>query len=253
MNKIISVFFLAILLFSGTYALKQVEPYSQTLKDDTLVGRAVPDSTLELVVSKENEKFDTLKIVNTLPEGFSAAVKHELESFKVLVTIPGEANKESYKLNLEFYNSADPFSKETAEVYFIVDSGLLFASMDNFSQETFAGEAAEYAFNLINNSDAKTYFTITSSLPSSWHGNLAVQVLPKSIVKEKDYVIPGISGERRFVFTVDYGGEEKEFNAIIKAKPTIESKFASTLNGLPFYSFSLIPNYLLNGLFALLF
>ena len=97
------------------------------------------------------------------------------------------------------------------------------------------------------------YFTITSSLPSSWHGNFAVQVLPKSIAKEKDYVTPGISGERRFVFTVDYGGEEKEFNATIKAKPTIESKFASTLNGLPFYSFSLIPNYLLNGLFALLF
>lgn len=253
MNKVISVFLLAILLCSGAYALKQVEPYSQILKDDILVGRAVPNSTLELVFSKENEKFDTLKITNTLPDGFSTAIKHELESFKLIVTIPSEANKESYRLNLEFYNSADSFSKETAEVYFTVDSGLLFASMDNFSQETFAGETAEYAFTLINNSDAKTYFTITSSLPSSWHGNFAVQVLPKSIAKEKDYVIPGISGERKFIFTVDYGGEEKEFNATIKAKPTVESKFASALNGLPFYSFSLIPNYLLNGLFALLF
>jgi hypothetical protein len=253
MNKVISIFLLAILLFSGVFAVKQVEPYSQIISNDNLVGRAVPNSTLELVFSKENEKFDTLKINNNFPEGFSIAIKHELESFKVLVNIPDETNKESYKINLTFSNSMDSSVEETVEVYFLVDSGLLFASMDNFSQETFTGQAAEYSFTLINNSDAKTYFIVNSSLPSSWHGAFAVQVLPKSIVKEKDYVVPGISGERKFVFTVDYGGDEKEFNATIKANPTIESKFSSTLNGLPFYSFSLIPNYLLNGLFALLF
>ena len=253
MSKKILVLLLVLFLFSGVFGLKQVEPYSKILEGEDTVGYASPNSTLELVFSKENEKFDSLKVNASLPEGFSTAIKEELEAFKVILVIPKNAEDMSYTIGLEFSNSESVLSVEKARVYFVVDSELLFVSMDNFSQETIAGESATYGFTLINNSDAKTSFKIKSSLPSSWYMPSSVHVAPKTILSEEEIVTPGISGERTFVFTVEYAGGEKDFDVSIKVNSTIKSKFASVLNGLPFYSFSLIPNYFLNGLFALLF
>lgn len=253
MKHTILVILLIWCLFSGVFALKQVEPYSQVLVGSDFVGKAVPGSTLQLIFSKENEKYDSLKITNTLPTGFSVAIKEEFESFKVIITVPDNAPKGQYKINLKFSKTGDILSEQDIEVYFSVDKELLFVSMDNFSQKTFTGTEAEYVFTLINNSDASANFKILSSLPNSWYSKQIVSVNSKSIVKQTVKIIPGISGQRNFVFEVNYSGQEKFFDVSIISEPTIESKFSSTLNGLPFYSFSLIPSYFLNGLISLFF
>lgn len=237
----------------GVFALKQVEPYSKLLSENDFVGKAVPGSELQLVFSKENEKFDSFEITNTLPPGFNTSIVEEPESFKLIINVPVNAVNSQYRLSLTFSNTNNVLSEEKIDVYFSVDNELLFASMDNFSQEAFIGEQADYGFTLINNSDASAKFIISSSLPSSWYSTKEITIKPMSIIKDSVSVFPKISGERKFWFSVDYSGKEKEFDVFLKSNPTLESKFESALSGLPFYSFSLIPNYLFNGLMSLLF
>jgi hypothetical protein len=256
MERRILALLLILFLFSGisgVFAIKQIEPYSRTIEDGDFVGKTVPESTLELVFSKENEKYDSLKLNSNLPSGFSVAVKEELESFKVLINVPKSAVNSQYKIGLKFSNTSNVLVQENVDFYFSVEDELLFASMNNFSQETLTNNPAQYGFTLINNSDAEATFIISSSLPTSWYSSHAVVVKPKSIEKHTLEILPGVSGERKFNFNVSYAGKQKTFDVSLKAEPTLESKFSSVLNGLPFYSFSLIPSYLLNGLFSLFF
>jgi hypothetical protein len=254
MNRIILVILVVfILLNTGVFAIKQVEPYSRTISNLDLVGRSVPNSTLELVFSKENDNYDSLVMLNNLPENFGFEIKQEFESFKVIINVPDSALNGQYKLNLRFFNSQNLVVDEKIEVYFSVDDSLLFVSMDNFSQTTLVNFDALYTFALINNSDSEAEFVINSSLPNSWFSSRIVRVSKKEIHKEIIIITPRINGLREFEFFVDYSGMQKKFDVLIKAEPTIESKFSAVLNGLPFYSFSLIPNYFFNGILSLFF
>jgi len=252
MKRVLALIFI-LLFISSVSAVKLIEPYSKDLIEDDFVGAVPSNSTLELIFSKENNKFDSLKLLTTLPEGFLTSTAEELESIKLFINVPKDAFKGSYSITVKLTDSTDVSVTDEVKIFFNVDDELVFVSMDRFSQEVFVGSKATFEFTLINNSDSDLEYEISSTLSKRWFESKKVLVPKKSKKVEKLSVVPQYEGVRIFNFVATFSDEVKNFQVTINVKPTIRSKFDAVLSGLPFYSFSLIPNYLLNGLIALLF
>ena len=247
---------------SSAYSARLIDPISKEIDAEEYVGSVSPGSTLELIFSKELGKFDTLKVTSNLPTGFKSTVKDYLESIKVFVEVPETAVNDTYSMKMNISGN----STEEIQVYFIVSDGLLDASLNNYSSETYVGSLAEYTITLINNSHADDEFLVSSSLPWYWltekglsgnpmQDNLVKVTVPRKSTKEVTLKIyPQTFGEKIFNVTVGMTPKEKkEFSLKVNAKQTFKTKTQTIFYGLPFYSFSLIPSYDLIGLFSLLF
>jgi len=262
MFKKLCIVLILLLLASSVYSVRLIDPISKEIDIEEYVGSVSPGSTLELIFSKELGKFDSLEINSTLPTGFKATVKDYLESIKVLVEVPNNAINDTYSMNLTISGK----STEEINIYFVVVDGLLDASLNNYSNETYVGSLADYTLTLINNSHADDEFSITTSLPWYWltekglsgdptKDNTINIIVPRKSTKEVTIKIyPPTFGEKIFNVVVNTTPKEKkEFSLKINAKQTFKTKTQNIFYGLPFYSFSLIPSFDLIGLFSLLF
>ncbi|MFA5357404.1 MAG: hypothetical protein WC308_00560 [archaeon] len=248
-----SVFLFVILAASNVFAVRLIEPESKVLEGDDLVGKVYPGGTLELIFSKENGKYSEVNLLTALPEEYSFVVTEELEAFKIFITVPKEEVNWRNALSIEFLKAGSSGEKDIANVYFLVENELLSTSMNGFSKTTYANSPAGYEFVFVNKSDVDAVFSVSSSLSKEWFSKADVLVPKRSSKIELLLVNAPVQGKRQFDFIVDYSNKSSVFNSSINVLPTIFSKFNSAFYGLPFYSFSLFPSYLLNSLLSLLF
>lgn len=249
-KKVLVIFFL-LLLFSGVFSIRLVDPISKTLVNDDYVGSVVRGSELELIFSKELGKFSTLQIVTDLPDKFNVRIEDYLESIKVFIKVPKDALKSQYDFEIKM------LGRETKSIrlYFLVEDNLLDASINNHFGKNYVNSPVSYEIFLINNSYADVEFFIQSQLPFSWvnnsnNSNKSIIVPKKSIVKEELIIFPQFEGKRNFeleVLAIDF---KKNFSVFVEAKPTIVGKNSVVFSGFPFYSISLAPSYFFNGLIA---
>jgi len=262
MFKKLCILLIILLLASGAYSARLVDPISKEIDTEEYVGSVSPGSTLELIFSKELGKFDSLEVNSKLPAGYKATVKDYLESIKVFVLVPDDAINDTYQMNLTLSGKVS----EEIQIYFVVSDGLLDASLNNYSNEAYVGSLAEYDLTLINNSNADDEFIVSTSLPWYWltekglagnptKDNTIKVIVPRKSTKEITIkIFPQTFGEKIFDVTVDMTPrEKKEFSLKINAKQTFKTKTQNIFFGIPFYSFSLIPSFDLIGLFSLLF
>jgi hypothetical protein len=249
---------LVVLLIATTVSsARLVDPISKELVGNDYVGSVVPGSELELIFSKELGKFNSLELLETLPEYFDVRVEDYLESIKVFVLASPKTPLSTYEMELVLIGETE----ETISIYFIVEDNLLDVSLNNYSSETMVNSPANYEFSLINNSHGDIEFVLKPNLPDYWLVDSEqpgiyykkVFVPRKSIVKETLTIVPRISGARSFNTKILFGNSEKEFSLLVNAQPTLGGKFGAVLNGFPFYSVSLTPSYYLTGLLTLLF
>jgi hypothetical protein len=240
---------LIVLLFSQVYSVRLVEPISKEINKDSFVGAVVGGQTLELIVSKELGKFDSLELTNLLPKEFGVKVEDYLESIKIFIMVPNSAPQSDYSLKFKLIGR----TTEEVSVYFTVNNSLLDVSFLNYSDNVFVKEKAIYELLLINNSYADAKFDIKPNLPWYWLNNkqnISVVVPKKTNLKTQIEVYPQVQGQHNFTSTVFLQDikVQKDFTLSVVAKPTFKSKFSSPLNGLPFYSISLLPSYIFNAL-----
>lgn len=249
-KKAIVLFFL-ILLFSGVFSIRLVEPLSKTLSNNDYVGSVVRGSELELIFSKEFGKFSSLKLLTNLPEDFVVRKQDYLESIKLFIEVPENALKSEYYFEIELIGR----DSKSARLYFTVEDNLIDSSLNNYFSKSYVGEKAVYEFSLINNSHADAKFSISSNLPFSWVEELKKEVIvpKKSIVKKEFAVYPQFATNKNFLFTINAVDYKKDFSVFLESKPTIVGKNNVFFNGLPFYSISLAPSYFFNSLISVFF
>lgn len=248
-----------VLLVSTVFSLRLIGPVYTDLKGNDYVGSILPGSNLELTFSKQFDRYVSLKLISQLPTGFEAKIIEEVDYSKLLISSPKNASIGEYPLTLEFIGEKESV---TFKVYFLIEKDLLNVSSDNYFATSSVGEKAVYNFTLINNSYADVNFKITSELPWFWTADsfvkkedVVVFVPLRSTKKGSLIVYPRKQGETIFNTTIlfDNSSENRTFSLRLNATPSIKGKIESIFFGLPFYSFSLMPNYLVNGLFSLYF
>lgn len=251
---------LVLLLLQMAFSVRLIDPINKDLVDNDFVGAISPGSTLELIISKDFGKFTSLNFLSDLPSNFDVSLKNEQESFKVFIKVPQTVSLTDYPLVLQL---SGPSSEKKVSVYFSVQKGLMDASFDNYLSVSEVGKESSFKVTLVNNSFADESFVVVPDLPWYWKTNNFVSrfndfsvVVPKRSTKTFYFdIIPRVQGEKVFNSTIVFGnsGESKTASLKINALPSIKGKLESVFFGLPFYSFSLLPSYLVNGFFSFFF
>jgi hypothetical protein len=252
-----------LILASSAFSIRLIDPLSKeiTLTGENFVGTVSPGGTLELIFSKElTDKYESLDVVSVLPEGFKSDVRVERESIKLFISVPANAVVGDYPLSLKLSGTGrvDDFS-----VNFSVVAGSTNVSPASAAvQETIVGKSVEYKLFFVNNTDSEAAFDISTDLRADWEqADLGSKekvtkrvVVPKRQNLEETLVVyPRMQGKKEFKVKVDYENTSSVFSYEVDAKPTINSKFAAVTEGFPFFSFSLLPSYFINGILAVVF
>lgn len=257
-KKVLSLFLILILLQTA-FAIRLVDPVNKELLDNDFIGAVSPGSTLELIVSKDFGKFNSFKLTQDLPSDFKVSIIDAQESFKVYIKVPTTVALTDYQL---IFDMNGKNASETVVVYFSVSKGLMDASFDNYGAESEVGKKADFKVTLVNNSYADEYFTIIPNL--SWYWKTAelgkefsatkILVPKRSTITDSFSIYPRSQGVKTFDTKIIFGnsGESKVSTLKVNATTNFFGKLDSVIFGLPFYSFSLMPSYLLNGLFGFL-
>jgi hypothetical protein len=256
-NALFVLVFLAML--SAVFAVRLVEPiYQENLSSGDFVGSIMPGSTLELIFSKEFGKYDSLKLISSLPAGFEYNMLNETDYAKLSIISPSNAVAGEYPITVEL---SGPKQTDSLSVYFLVENGLLDVSLDNYSASAVVGEKASYNFTFLNNSHADVIFKVVPNIPgylrtsafSIAETSMTITVPKKSSKSASLDIFPHMQGQKTFNTTVyfDNSSSKKTFSQRLDAMPSLKGKMQSMVYGVPFFSFSLLPSFLIDCLVSL--
>lgn len=253
-----AIILLAVLLLaSSVFSVRLIDPISKELApSDNFVGTVAVGNSIELIFSKElTNPYQSLSVLTPLPEGFSADVKYEKESIKLFISVPKGAPLGDYPFSVRLFG---PERDDTVDAYFTVVSGALKVSPSSIvEQKVPVGSPAVYKFFFENDSDGSAVFTLTDSLPPNWNQDnlFAVSqpsmqvVVPKRQSLEASFTVyPRLQGKKQFSVNVSFENTSLPFSFFVNGVPTLKSKLSAVSLGLPFYSFSLLPGYFLDGI-----
>jgi len=250
-----------ILLFSASvFSVRLIDPLSKelSLSESNFVGTAAPNSTLELIISKELvDKYESLELDSSLPVGFDYRVLVEKESIKLFISVPWNALAQKHEFSVRLLG---PSKDDVVPLNFEVVKGALAVSPSDISiVTTSVNSKASYKLFLVNNTDSDASFSISTDLPGNWinSGPLDMKEVSKEVIvprrsnaTESIVVYPRLQGVKKFNVEVVYEDTSSVFSFAIDAKPTLKSKLESVIYGTPFFSFSLLPSYFVNGLLS---
>jgi hypothetical protein len=255
-NALILVLFL--LLSSSVFSVRLIDPLSKELlpNEPNDVGSVSIGNQIELIFSKELvSPYESVRVVSGLPVGFDYSVSYELESMKLIISVPKSAVIGFYTV---FVKLSGPSREEVVPIRINVVEGALDVSPSEvFLQETNVDGFVVYKFFFVNNSDGFGKFTITSDLPSGWlfedssSKKLCVKevgVPRRESAESTVLVFPRLEGRKDFKVRVSYENTFKDFSFSVVGRPTLKSKLGLVNYGLPFYSVSLLPSYFINGI-----
>jgi hypothetical protein len=253
----LAIFF--ILLTSLVFSVRLIDPLSKELSgSDSFVGTVAVGNTMEMIFSKElTNKYQSLEVLSSSIKDLKYSINYEKESIKLFVTVPKTADVERESMQLKFFGSS---VSDIVDLELEVVSGVLGVSPVSTAEvNTFVDSKADYKLFFVNNTDSEAVFVISNDLPANWASPSMFElnkstkkvVVPKrSSLEESFSVYPRLEGSKEFKATVSFENTSKNFSFKVNASPTLKSKLSTVIYGLPFYSFSLLPSYFVNGLFS---
>jgi len=248
-----------ILLISSVSAVRLIDPLSKELSsNDAFVGTVAVGNTMEMIFSKElTSKYQSLEIESSSIKDLNYSIKYEKESIKLFITISKDAPIGTETIKAKFIGS---LVSDSIDLTFDVVSQVLRVSPASNAEVTaFVNSNATFKLFFVNNTDSSAVFTIENDLPANWSdvSSFAVNkkyitvVVPKRSSLEQSFnVYPRLEGSKEFKAIVKFENTASDFSFKVNALPTLKSKLETVVYGLPFYSFSLLPSYFLNGLLS---
>ena len=234
-----------------------VSPIDRTVADNGYLetGAISNAETLEIIVDKDSQKgFEWSAIsADTSAFGNGASETEQADETLILkIKIPKNAEEKQYSFPVTVSNSQNQAS-ESFTVLVDVKKQLWSASLMDVTTEATVGDEIEYRILLINDSIAPHTININPNLPTYWTHARQVTLQPKKTHEVVLKVTPATQGKRLVVFNINsaLNGYSKNLSFALDVKPTLFSKYEAVQFGLPFFSISLLPYYLIDALLAL--
>ena len=251
-----------LLLVSSVFAVRLIDPLSKEFSNnDSFVGTVAVGNTMELIFSKElTNKYQSLEIESSSVKNLDYSIKYEKESIKLYIVVPKDASVGVESISAKFFGSS---ASDSIDLTYEVVSGVLGVSpASNAEVTTYVDLSATFKLFFVNNTDSDAVYNIETNLPANWFDVSAFAVNKKSIqvvvpkrssLEQSFNTYPRLEGSKEFKSTVYFENTSSDFSFKINALPTLKSKLSVVVYGLPFYSFSLLPSYFLNGLVSFAF
>lgn len=224
------------------------------------LGKVTAGQTIVVVIEKKSEKAEKWDSVfvdaSLLPLGWGYDVKVAGETITTEIIVPKGAKVASQRINLKALNSRQPELADAffADVSVVGPENVFTAGIDLSRVETRLGEKVLLNITISNNSIATASFLLSSNLPSQWLQARELTVEPQSTKTFSLGINPLVYGKRNAVVALssEQNGFSEGFAFELNVFPTIAGKFQAPFFGLPFFSLTLWPYYLVNSLLSLL-
>jgi hypothetical protein len=148
-----------------------------------------------------------------------------------LVGVEGELINENYTLRITIQND------------------LLNGSLSVNQLSGGVNEPSTFTVLLVNDSSAPAHVEVIPALPQIWAHARSTTIEPHSFVEVPIVVTPRFAGPKTFDIRIvqDNGETLSTLKGTIVANPTMQDRYAAGLYGFPFFTISLVANYLVNA------
>ncbi|MCD6478894.1 MAG: hypothetical protein J7L44_03340 [Candidatus Diapherotrites archaeon] len=242
------------LICSASAYIYMLAPREATLQNNesTPLKYVQPGETLVFVINRKSDSlvWDSINVSTSWPSAYEVLDK----TITVRLTIPSDEQAELKSIKFTLIDNESGVEENFDAVVFLRHD-LIEASLAKSFVECQADSIAKYELLLRNNSLAEHTIEIKSSLPETLFEGTTITLRPNESRALELEVSPGTAGFKEFKFYVDSTLFDKRFaelNAEMRALPSLQTKYTASLYAIPFFSFSLLPSYLLNAFLALL-
>jgi len=240
-------------------AVYLVEPLDQKLSpgQELSFGKISRGETLKVVVKKKSDLGQDWSQISVDPEFLPPSWKAEsIETDKTLialVTLSEDAAVSIQRLKFLAVNNLQPELNESFFATVSVHESLLSASIEDLGQDAVLGQPALFNLVLNNDSIAEHSLKAESSLPGYWFESREIKLLPNETRAVALSVQPLTYGEKSFSFNVFslHNDTSFDFPAKLNTKPTLLGMYQAPITGLPIFSPTMLPYYLINGILSI--
>jgi hypothetical protein len=159
-----------------------------------------------------------------------------------------------YQIPLTLHGDPNALQDETYSIHFTVSKTLFSATLENPQVEGKLNERLHYSLVLVNDSSASSTISIQPTLPVTWTAGQTLTLKPHSFQNITLDVTPRFAGPKSFdiQFTNAQTGQRYDtLHATVVANASIKDHYSAGLYGFPFFTISLVANYLANAFFSL--
>lgn len=190
-------------------------------------------------------------VKGTIPANWKALdSKIAAQTLVLTLQVPKNEKKGAHNIKIKLVEETGRVPSEEAQILIYVEQDLMTNEITELAKDAVVDDKVVFNLVVINDSLAGHDITISSSLPRYWFEPIKLKVNSLSALTQSLPVNAYVYGTKDFEFyiTSNLTGERLEtFSARINIKPTPKSKFAASLNGLPFFTPNLIPYYLIDA------
>jgi hypothetical protein len=235
-----------------------VDPVVQKAKPrETMdVGRIMPGENVEIIFNKnsgygKNVDWTQARIQNMHNnEGF-VTLNSGVGTDSLIMNIQSNmlTREGVYDFPLEMIGNNDELLNETYVLRVTIQKNLVNASLIANQLSGGVNEPSTFTVLLVNDSSAPTQISVIPALPQIWAKEQIVNMAPHSFKEVSLNVTPRFAGPKTFdIRMVKENGETiTTLKGTIVANPTLKDRYGAGLYGFPFFTISLVANYLANA------
>lgn len=265
-HKIMGIFVLSTLLFSS-FAWADaylVDPVVEKAKPrETIdIGRISPGESVDVIFNKnagygKDIEWKQARISNThMVYGFVTRDSEVgTDSLITHVQTSSITPEGVYDFSLELVGEENVLVNETYTLRVTVQKKLLNGSLSANQLSGGVNEPSTFTVLVVNDSSAPARVEVTPALPQIWASARTTTIEAHSFVEVPITVTPRFAGPKTFdikLTNLDSGETVSTLKGTIVANPTLKDRYAAGLYGFPFFSISLVANYLVNAFVSFL-
>ncbi len=237
-------------------AIYPVEPVDTKLSagDEISFGKIARGETLRIIVKKKSDLgSDWVSIgVSGLPSGWEAETVETDKTLIALVSVAPDAEISTQRVMFTVANNSIPSLNESFYGSVSVNENLLDISFESLALNASLGEPTEAVLVINNDSIARHFLVVKSTLPDYWFSEKTIELAPLETRQVLIEIVPHSYGEKNFSFNVfsTLNSNSLSFPAKLDVKPTLLGMFRAPSAGFSFFSPGMLPYYLISSLLS---
>ncbi len=263
MNKTLGIVFG--LLFLATLAHADVfvvDPTVEHAKPNATIniGSVSPGEKVELILSTStgygaDVEWESATLGAVSPSGGIRTQDDESGDDSLITTIQTTSITPAGTYTVPLTLSGDPelLQDETYTIQFTIARGLIKGSLSTENVNGNVNLPSTFSVLLVNDSSSPVSLRVVPALPAVWSLPQTIQLKPHSFVTVPVVVTPRFAGPKTFDITLvraENGVTIDTLQATLVANPTIKDRYSAGLYGFPFFTISLVANYVANAFFS---
>ncbi len=240
-----------------------VDPVVQKAKAGSVlnVGNISPGEKLEIIFNTDSgygkeAPWLQAELGQPTPSGIQvSSSQYETKSLITSVQTSALTPEGIYGIPLTMSGNQTLLQNETYTIKLGIKKRLVSGSLAASHITGKVNEPLIYTILLVNDSSTKVPIRVEPNLPFTWTQGKNMELKPHTFEEMKINVTPRFAGPKTFdikIIRTDNGITVDQLEGILVANPNLADRYSAGLYGFPFFTISLVADYLTNAFFSYL-